>query len=148
MSWWTVVLGLVVAVLAVWLVLVGALIAVRPNGLAPRDAARLLPDVLRLFRRLATDSSLPRGVRVRIWLLLAYLALPIDLIPDFLPVIGYADDAIVTLLVLRSVVRRAGARVIEARWPGTPDGLTTLHRLTGLTQTDTLGRAAEYASSP
>jgi uncharacterized membrane protein YkvA (DUF1232 family) len=143
MSLWTVATGLAVAVLAVWLVLVGALIAVRLTRLALRDAVRLLPDVLRLLRRLATDRGLPRGVRVRIWLLLAYLALPIDLIPDLLPVIGYADDAIVTLLVLRSVARRAGARVIEERWPGTPDGLTTLQRLTGLTQTNSLARAAQ-----
>ena len=137
MSLWTAAAGFVVAVVVLWLVLVGALLAARPKGLGLRDAARLLHDVLRLLRRLATDRSIPRGARVRIWLLLAYLAFPIDLIPDFLPVIGYADDAIVTLLVLRSVVRRAGGRVIEERWPGTPEGLTTLQRLTGLTHTAT-----------
>lgn len=135
MSMWTVVAGFAVAVFVLWVVLVGALLVARPKGLGLRDAARLLPDVLRLLRRLAADRDLPRGVRVRIWLLLAYLAFPIDLIPDFLPVIGYADDAIVTLLVLRSVVRHAGASVIEDRWPGTPDGLITLQRLTGLTVT-------------
>jgi uncharacterized membrane protein YkvA (DUF1232 family) len=46
---------------------------------------------------------------LRLWLLLAYLALPIDLVPDFIPMLGYADDAIVVAIVLRSVVRRAGA---------------------------------------
>jgi hypothetical protein len=54
---------------------------------------RLLPDLLRLLRRLATDRALPRGVRIRLALLMAYLAIPIDVIPDFIPVLGYADDA-------------------------------------------------------
>ena len=57
---------------------------------------------------------------MRLWLLLGYLALPIDLVPDFIPVLGYADDAIVVALVLRSVVRRAGPDAIERHWPGTP----------------------------
>lgn len=92
---------------------------------------RLLPDLLRLLRRLAADGSLPRGVRVRLWLLLGYLALPIDLVPDFIPVLGYADDAIVVALVLRSVVRRAGADAVMRHWPGTPEGLAALQRLTG-----------------
>jgi uncharacterized membrane protein YkvA (DUF1232 family) len=71
------------------------------------QALRLLPDLLRLLRRLAGDRSLPRGVRVRLWLLLAYLPIPIDVVPDVIPVLGYADDAIVVTAVLRSVVRRA-----------------------------------------
>jgi len=72
------------------------------------------------------DSTLPRGVRVRLWLLIGYLALPFDLIPDFIPVIGYADDAIIVVAVLRSVVRRAGADAIRRHWPGTADGLAAL----------------------
>ena len=72
----------------------------------------------------------PSGVRL--WLLLGYLAIPIDLVPDFVPVLGYADDAIIVALVLRSVVRRAGAPVIHRHWPGTDDGLAALARLTGL----------------
>ena len=86
-----------------------ALIAARPKGARLADALRLLPDLVGLLRRLAADRSLPRGVRVRLCLLLGYLAVPIDLVPDFVPVLGYADDAIVVALVLRSVVRRAGA---------------------------------------
>jgi uncharacterized membrane protein YkvA (DUF1232 family) len=64
--------------------------------------------------------------------LLAYLAIPIDLIPDFIPVLGYADDAIIVTAVLRSTVRRAGLDAIRAHWPGTDDGFTALTRLTGL----------------
>jgi uncharacterized membrane protein YkvA (DUF1232 family) len=60
---------------------------------------------------------------VQLSLLLAYLAIPIDLVPDFVPVLGYADDAIIVSLMLRSVVRRAGAPVLRRHWPGTDDGL-------------------------
>ena len=104
-----------------------------PAWRAGREALRLLPDVLRLLPRLAADRSLPRGVRVRLALLLAYLASPIDLVPDFIPVVGYADDAIIVAAVLRSVARRAGVQALERHWPGTRDGFAALCRLTGLT---------------
>lgn len=107
----------------------------RPRGGLLREALRILPDVVRLVRRLAADETLPRGVRVRLGLLLAYLAMPIDLVPDFIPVLGYADDAILVTAVLRSVVRRAGVEVVRARWPGTDDGFAALCRLTGLPRT-------------
>jgi uncharacterized membrane protein YkvA (DUF1232 family) len=100
------------------------------------QALRLLPDVLRLVRRLAADPDLPRGVRVRLALLLAYLAFPLDLVPDVIPVLGYADDAIVVTAVLRSVVRRAGLAAVRRHWPGTPDGFAVLCRLTGLSESN------------
>jgi uncharacterized membrane protein YkvA (DUF1232 family) len=130
--WWDLLIGLAVAVLVTWLALVLALAAVRPRGGLLREALRLLPDLLRLVRRLAADRDLPRGVRIRLALLLAYLALPIDLIPDFIPVLGYADDAIVVAAVLRSVVRHAGLEPLRQHWPGTPDGFAALVRLAGL----------------
>ena len=112
--------------------LLAALLVARPKGNLLGDALRLLPDLLRLLRRLAADSDVPRGARVRLSLLLAYLAIPFDLVPDFVPVLGYADDAIVVSLVLRSVVRRAGAPLVRRHWPGTDDGLAALARLTGM----------------
>ncbi|MDX6701586.1 MAG: hypothetical protein QOF26_1812 [Baekduia sp.] len=124
--------SIAVALLAGWLMLVAALLVARPRGPLLGEALRLLPDLLRVVRRLAADPALPRGVRIRLWLLLAYLALPFDLIPDVIPVLGYADDAILVALVLRTVVRRAGAGAVRARWPGTEDGLAALGRLTGL----------------
>ncbi|GAA1646013.1 DUF1232 domain-containing protein [Nonomuraea maheshkhaliensis] len=130
--WWDLVIGAAVALVATWAALVVALVAVRPRGGLLRESLRLLPDMLRLVRRLAADRALPRGVRVRLWLLLVYLASPIDLIPDFIPVLGYADDAIVVAAVLRSVVRKAGPAVVERHWPGSADGLAALVRLTGL----------------
>ncbi|MCW2668924.1 MAG: hypothetical protein JWO27_821 [Frankiales bacterium] len=97
-----------------------------------RDALRLLPDLVRLVRRLAGDASLPRGVRVRLGLLLLYLASPIDLVPDFIPVLGYADDAVIVAIALRSVARHAGREAIERHWPGTAEGLELLYQLAGL----------------
>jgi uncharacterized membrane protein YkvA (DUF1232 family) len=115
-----------------WLAFVIALMILRPRGGLLREAVRVLPDVLRLVRRLAADTSLPRGVRIRLGLLLVYLAMPIDLVPDFIPVLGYADDAIIATAVLRSMVRRAGLGPVRAHWPGTEDGFTVLIRITGL----------------
>jgi uncharacterized membrane protein YkvA (DUF1232 family) len=124
----TIALGLALT----YVVLLGALLVARPKGNLLDETLRLLPDLLRLLRRLAADRGVPRAARVRLWLLLGYLAIPIDLVPDFVPVLGYADDAIVVSLVLRSVVRRAGAPVIRRHWPGTDNGLAALGRLTGL----------------
>ena len=128
---WTLI-GVVGGLLLCWLVLMAVLWSSRPDDLRLRELLRLLPDVLRLVHRLAGDGRLPRGVRVRLWLLLVYLAMPIDLVPDFVPVLGHADDAIVVAMVLRSVVRRAGAAAIARHWPGTPDGLAALRRASRL----------------
>jgi uncharacterized membrane protein YkvA (DUF1232 family) len=138
-SWWQqVLLAVGGGLLVVWVALLGAL-ALASRGrdrIALREAVRLLPDVVRLLRGLAADRTLPRGVRVRLGLLVGYLLLPVDLVPDVLPVIGYADDAVVVALALRSVVRVAGAGAIAAHWPGTPAGLAVVHRLAGLPAPD------------
>ena len=130
--WWDLLIGVVAAVLLTWLALVLVLLVARPRGGLLREALRVLPDAVRLVRRLAADKTLPRGVRVRLGLLLAYLAFPIDLIPDFIPVLGYADDAIIVTAVLRAVVRHAGIDAVRAHWPGTDDGFAAVSRLTGL----------------
>jgi uncharacterized membrane protein YkvA (DUF1232 family) len=133
-SWWELAIGMLVALVLAWVALIAALALGRPRGGLLAEALRILPDVLRLVRRLAADDTLPRGVRIRLSLLLAYLASPIDLIPDFIPVVGYADDAIIVTAVLRAVVRRAGIDTVRAHWPGTDAGFTALTRLTGLTK--------------
>src|SRR4029077_3006588 len=114
-------------------------VTVPPRGGLLREALRLLPDLLRLLPRLAADRSLPRRARVGLALLLAYLAFPFDLVPDFIPVLGYADDAIIVAAVLRWVVRQAGVEAIQRQWPGTDDGFAVLCRLTGLTQQEAAG---------
>ena len=130
--WWDLTISALAALVVVWLALVVTLMILRPSGGLLREALRLLPDVLRLVRRLAADPTLPRGLRIRLGLLLAYLAIPLDLVPDFIPVLGYADDAIIATAVLRSVVRRAGLAAVRAHWPGTDDGFAALTRLTNL----------------
>ena len=132
--WWQTLIGVVAGIMllyAVLLVLLWRVSRRESDQTRLRDALRLLPDLLRLLRRLAADGSLPVGVRVRLVLLLAYLASPIDLIPDFIPVLGYADDAIVVAIALRSVTRRAGPAALDRHWPGTPDGLRVVRRLAG-----------------
>jgi uncharacterized membrane protein YkvA (DUF1232 family) len=139
-TWWLdLLLGIAIALVVAWIALVLALVIMRPRGGLLGEALRLLPDVLRLLRRLAADRTLPSSVRARMWLLLAYLAMPIDPVPDFIPVLGYADDAIIVTAVLRSVVRRAGIQVVRRHWRGTDDGFTALCRLTGLTVQDAPG---------
>lgn len=129
--WWEILVAVGAGLLLAWLVLVVVLWRAAPDEANARELLRLLPDIARLIARLARDPSLPRGVRVRLWLLLAYLAFPIDLVPDFLPVIGYADDAVLVALTLRSVVRRAGPAAVERHWPGSPAGLVAVQRLVG-----------------
>lgn len=129
---WRILLGVALTVIFVWSALILFLIQARLKGSLLKEALRLLPDTLRLLHRLAVDATLPRSVRARLWLLFAYLAIPVDIIPDFIPVIGYADDAIIACAVLRSVVRRAGADAIRRHWPGSDEGLAALWRAAGL----------------
>jgi uncharacterized membrane protein YkvA (DUF1232 family) len=123
--------GVLGGLLLLWLGLLALLWWRRPDDITVRDALRLLPDLLRLVRRLAVDRSLPRSVRLRLWVLLGYLLFPLDLVPDVLPVIGYADDAVLVAWVLRSVVRRAGDDALVGHWPGTAAGLAVVRRLAG-----------------
>ena len=129
---WKVLIGIGLGVGATWLGLIVYLLSARPSSGARQESLRLLPDTLRLLRRLAADRATPRGVRFRLGLLFVYLALPIDVVPDFIPGIGYADDMIITAATLRSVVRRAGPALVRRHWPGTPDGLAALWRLARL----------------
>jgi len=133
--WWQTVLGILAGLLLVYVVLLVLLWRYarrQPDTVTMGGALRLLPDLLRLIRRLAADKTMPAGVRVRLALLLIYLASPIDIIPDFVPMLGYADDAIIVALVLRSVTRQAGADALDRHWPGTPEGLATIKQFTGL----------------
>jgi uncharacterized membrane protein YkvA (DUF1232 family) len=128
-DWWSIALGIVAGLVLLWLALVVVLWLAKPDDIGLREAARLLPDLLRLLKRLAGDPTMPKGVRIRLVLLMGYLALPFDLIPDFIPVLGYADDAIIVALTVRSVARRAGPDALSKHWPGTPEGLDAVRRL-------------------
>ena len=129
---WRLAVGIAAGLALGWLLLATTRILARPKQALLGEALRLIPDVLRLLRRLAVDRSLPYRNRLRLWFLLGYLALPFDVIPDFIPVLGYADDAIVVCFALRSVVRVAGPEALSRHWPGTSDGLATLWRVARL----------------
>jgi uncharacterized membrane protein YkvA (DUF1232 family) len=145
--WWQALSAAIGGLLVLWAVLVVVLFLLGRRSAADvslRDALRLVPDLVRLLRRLASDPDLPRGVRIRLAALLVYLALPVDLVPDFVPLVGYADDVVVIALVLRAVVRRAGADAVERHWPGSEDGLRSVLLLAGLDpeqRTTATGRA-------
>ncbi len=99
----------------------------------PRRTTFAFADTLRLVRRLATDRTIPLSIRLPVWFLVAYLAMPFDIVPDFIPVIGYADDVLLAGVVLRRLVARAGPEKLREHWSGTDDGLATLQRLLRVT---------------
>lgn len=129
---WQIVVALVGGLILVWVSLVVAMYLAgrkEQERTTLGDVLRLVPDVVRLLRRLAADPTLPQGVRIRLLLLVGYLISPIDLIPDFIPVVGYADDAVIVVWALRSVTRVAGPEALDRHWPGTPEGLRAVKRL-------------------
>jgi uncharacterized membrane protein YkvA (DUF1232 family) len=96
---------------------------------AARAIATFLPDSLVLVQRLLRDPTVPRSRKLALWALLGYLALPLDLVPDFLPVVGALDDAILAALTLRFVLRGASPTRLAELWPGSPEGLAMISRL-------------------
>jgi uncharacterized membrane protein YkvA (DUF1232 family) len=111
---------LVIALLilgAIYLALVAALI-LSGRKVAARELAILLPNLILLFKDLARDPNVPRRAKVVLALAAVWLVSPIDLLPEFLPVVGPLDDAVVAALALRYLVRRAGAEVVRDHWRG------------------------------
>ena len=98
--------------------------------------ARFIPDCLVLFRRLLADDRVPRARKLSLVLMLGYLALPIDLIPDFIPVAGQLDDAILVALTLRFVLHGSGRELVGEHWPGPPEGLAVVQRFAFAPHTD------------
>jgi uncharacterized membrane protein YkvA (DUF1232 family) len=96
-----------------------------------KELARIVPELGRLFLRLARDPRVPLLRRLQLVVLGAYLVSPIDLIPDFIPGIGQLDDAALAALVLRGVVRSAGPQIVAEHWPGTTRTLNVVLRLAG-----------------
>jgi uncharacterized membrane protein YkvA (DUF1232 family) len=135
MTLWGVLIAVAGGLGLLWLALVVSLYLVGRRTGEParlREALRLLPDVVTLLRRLAADPDVPRGVRLRLVAVAIYLAFPLDLVPDFIPVVGYADDILVVALVLRSVARAAGVDAIDRHWTGSSEGLRVVKWVAGL----------------
>jgi uncharacterized membrane protein YkvA (DUF1232 family) len=91
--------------------------------------ARLIPDCLVLFRRLLADPRVSRSRKLVLLLLVGYLAMPIDLVPDFIPVAGQLDDAVIVALALRLVLRAAGPDLLAEHWPGPARSRDVIARL-------------------
>ena len=114
--------------LALYLLLVLAFVVAgrRTNA---RALAGFVPDCAVLFARLLRDRRVPRGSKVLVAALIPYLALPFDLIPDFIPVAGQLDDAVLVALVLRRVARRTDPELLRELWPGPESSLQIVLRL-------------------
>jgi uncharacterized membrane protein YkvA (DUF1232 family) len=124
-GWLLVSIGVALVVYAVFLVV---LVAAGRRSDA-RVFATFIPDCIVLITRLARDPRVPRRRKLLLLALVAYLAMPFDLVPDFIPVAGQLDDAIVVALVLRSFVRSGGATLIRELWPGPDASLALILRL-------------------
>jgi uncharacterized membrane protein YkvA (DUF1232 family) len=123
--------GVLASLVAVWLLFVVVLWVLRPRDARLGQLVRIVPDVLRLVRQLLGDRTVPFGVRLALVGLFAWLVNPIDLIPEFIPVLGPLDDVVVAVLVLRYVRRRLGDDELRRRWPGTPEGYSLLSGILG-----------------
>jgi uncharacterized membrane protein YkvA (DUF1232 family) len=128
MSWLTWLLVSVAVVAAVWTAFVAWLVVAGRREDA-RAFATFIPDCIVLVTRLARDPRVPRRRKLLLLALLGYLALPFDLVPDFIPVAGQLDDALVVALVLRSLIRSGGEPLLRDLWPGPERSLTVILRL-------------------
>jgi uncharacterized membrane protein YkvA (DUF1232 family) len=118
-------------VLAIYALAVLALLVVG-RRVAAKALATLIPNLLSLFRGLLRDPRVPFGSKVVVWIGVVWIASPIDLLPEFLPVIGPLDDAVVAALVLRHLVRRAGEDVVRDHWRGDPRTLDRILRVASI----------------
>jgi uncharacterized membrane protein YkvA (DUF1232 family) len=125
--------GIVVTLVSVWVLLLALFWALRPRGVSARELLGLIPDVLRLLRSVIGDRSAPLDVRLVLVGLLAWIVSPIDLIPEFIPVLGPLDDLVVAVVAMRYVRRRVGVEELRRRWVGTDDGFALLVRVIGST---------------
>jgi uncharacterized membrane protein YkvA (DUF1232 family) len=114
--------------LLLYLALIAALL-VAGRGMDARALARFIPDCLVLLRRLIGDERVPRRRKLALLALVVYLSIPIDLVPDFIPVVGQLDDVIIAALALRYALRSGGPDLLTQHWPGPDRSLRAVMRL-------------------
>lgn len=127
---WIWLLAAITLTVLLYLVLI-AWLAIAGRGEAVRAVAGVVPDFIVLFRRLLADPRVPRRQKLLMAAIVPYLAMPFDLIPDFIPVAGYLDDAVIVALALRWVLRGGGRELIDEHWPGPQSSLSVVLRLSG-----------------
>jgi uncharacterized membrane protein YkvA (DUF1232 family) len=125
------VVAFVVALVVLWGVLLVVFWILRPKGASVRELIGLVPDILRLLRSLIGDRSAPLDVRLVLVGLVAWILSPIDLIPEFIPVLGPMDDVVVAIVAMRYVRRRVGTADLRRRWSGSDDGFAMLVTVIG-----------------
>jgi uncharacterized membrane protein YkvA (DUF1232 family) len=108
-----------------------AVLWLRGRGEDARALAGFIPDCGLLFTRLLRDRRIRRRHKLPVLLMLLYLGMPFDLVPDFVPVAGQLDDAVLVAYVLRRILRAGGAGLIEEHWPGPRASLAVVLRLAG-----------------
>lgn len=128
-------LDVVTAVIASVLLLWGALLVVfwvfRPRGVSVREVIGVVPDILRLLRDLIRGHDVPWDVRLVCGGLVLWIISPIDLVPEFIPVLGPLDDVLVAIVAMRFARRRLGSQELRRRWVGSEDGFLLLTRIIG-----------------
>lgn len=125
------ILGIVVGIVLLWALILVLLLLFRPEGVPLRELIRVVPDVMRLLGSIIGDRSTPLDVRAVLVLLLVWIISPIDLIPEFIPVLGPLDDVVVAAVALRYARRRLGIGGLRRRWAGSDEGFALLVRMVG-----------------
>ena len=126
------IVGLLVTLATVWLAFVVVIWLYQPTRSWAGSAIGIVPDVVRLARSLLADQETPRSAKLALAGMLVYLISPIDLIPDFIPVLGQIDDVVVAAVILRWIGRRIGGEGLRSHWSGSDEGFDLLRKMLGL----------------
>lgn len=98
------------------------------------DAALLIPNILKLVGRLVMDPRVPRRAKITLGMAAAYVMSPVDLIPEMIPVVGWADDILILMFAIDSLIDRAGSEIIDEHWDGPGDLLSLVREVVGLSR--------------
>jgi uncharacterized membrane protein YkvA (DUF1232 family) len=104
------------------------ILALAGRGTDARAVAGFVPDCIVLFQRMLGDSRMPRRYRAIVVALLGYLALPFDVVPDFIPVAGQLDDAVLVIIAVRVLLHGSGPHLLAEHWPGPRRSLNVILR--------------------